>query len=125
MKKLILLIVLILSFVGVNAQETKGNCIKVCYAYTGYSFSDWKNVNIPITVDFQRKKITIYSQKTQIIDYVGFSIEKTNEYTIMRSQATDTNYQTINVKLLTYNDNTDYLYLSIEYSDVQYMYLIE
>ena len=57
MKKIILLIVILLSCIGVDAQEKQGKCVAVSYSIENPAFSDWQNTDIPVTIDFSRKKI--------------------------------------------------------------------
>lgn len=125
MKKIILLIVILLSCIGVDAQEKQGKCVAVSYSIENQSFSDWQDTDIPVTIDFSRKKIVIYSKEVQVIDYVGFVPSQNQEYNILSSQATDTKYQTINIQLFSPKKDLGYIVIGIEYSDVKYMYIVK
>ena len=125
MKKIILLIVVLLSYIGVDAQEKQGKCVAVSYSIENQSFSDWQDTDIPITIDFSRKKIVIYSKEVQVIDYVGFVPSQNQEYNILSSQATDSKYQTINIQLFSPKKDLGYIVIGIEYSDVKYMYIVK
>lgn len=125
MKKIILLIIILLSSIGVDAQEKQGKCVAISYSIENQSFSDWQDTDIPITIDFSRKKIVIYSKEVQVIDYVGFVPSQNQEYNILSSQATDSKYQTINIQLFSPKKDLGYIVIGIEYSDVKYMYIVK
>lgn len=125
MKKIILLIVILLSCIEANAQEKQGKCVAVSYSIENQSFSDWQDTDIPVTIDFSRKKIVIYSKEVQVIDYVGFVPSQNQEYNILSSQATDTKYQTINIQLFSPKKDLGYIVIGIEYADVKYMYIVK
>ena len=125
MKKIILLIVKLLSCIGVDAQEKQGKCVAVSYSIENQAFSDWQDTDIPVTIDFSRKKIVIYSKEVQVIDYVGFVPSQNQEYNILSSQATDTKYQTINILLFSPKKDLGYIVIGIEYSDIKYMYIVK
>ena len=125
MKKIILLIVILLSCIGVDAQEKQGKCVAISYSIENQSFSDWQNTDIPITIDFSRKKIVIYSKEVQVIDYVGFVPSQNQEYNILSSQATDSKYQTINIQLFSPKKDLGYIVIGIEYYDVKYIYIVK
>ena len=90
MKKIILLIVILLSCIGVDAQEKQGKCVAVSYSIENQAFTEWQDTDIPVTIDFSRKKIVIYSKEVQVIDYVGYAPSQNQEYNILLSHATDT-----------------------------------
>ena len=125
MKKIILLIVILLSCIGVDAQEKQGKCVAISYSIENQAFSDWKDTDIPITIDFSRKKIVIYSKEVQMIDYVGFVPSQNQEYNILSSQATDSKYQTINIQLFSPKKDLGYIVIGIEYYDVKYIYIVK
>ena len=125
MKKIILLIVILLSCIGVAAQEKQGKCVAVSYSIESQAFSDWQDTDIPVTIDFSRKKIVIYSKEVQVIDYVGFVPSQNQEYNILSSQATDAKYQTINIQLFSPKKDLGYIVIGIEYSDIKYMYIVK
>ena len=125
MKKIILLIVILLSCIRVDAQEKQGKCAAVSYSIENQSFSDWQDTDIPVTIDFSRKKIVIYSKEVQVIDYVGFVPSQNQEYNILSSQATDSKYQTINIQLFSPKKDLGYIVIGIEYSDIKYMYIVK
>ena len=125
MKKIILLIVILLSCIGVDAQEKQGKCVAISYSIENQSFSDWQDTDIPITIDFSRKKIVIYSKEVQMIDYVGFVPSQNQEYNILSSQATDSKYQTINIQLFSPKKDLGYIVIGIEYYDVKYIYIVK
>ena len=125
MKKIILLIVILLSCIEVDAQEKQGKCVAVSYSIENQAFSDWQDTDIPVTIDFSRKKIVIYSKEVQVIDYVGFVPSQNQEYNILSSQATDSKYQTINIQLFSPKKDLGYIVIGIEYSDIKYMYIVK
>ena len=68
MKKIILLIVILLSCIGVDAQEKQGKCVAVSYSIENQAFSDWQDTDIPVTIDFSRKKIFLYQKDTMYVN---------------------------------------------------------
>lgn len=124
MKKMFLLIAMVVISVTAMAEETwltaKSFSFKSQYEGT---FGEWKPCNIPIVIDFEKKRINIKSKEEQIIDWVYLE-EKTawdSSTTYYESLATDTNYQTIKVQI--WYQSTQ-MVIRIFYSDVQYQYRI-
>ena len=46
MKKIILLIVILLSCIGVDAHENQGKCVAISYSIENQSFSDWQDTRL-------------------------------------------------------------------------------
>lgn len=84
------------------------------------TWSDWIPSNVLISVDNTVNRIVIYSSEKQIIDFVGFDSTTTSEYILLESQATDTNYKKIYIKIQIYDSNR--IYFSIIYNNLQYIY---
>lgn len=84
------------------------------------TWSDWIPSNVLISVDNTINRIVIYSSEKQIIDFVGFDSTTTSEYILLESQATDTNYKKIYIKIQIYDSNR--IYFSIIYNNLQYIY---
>lgn len=84
------------------------------------TWSDWMPSNVLISVDNTINRIVIYSSEKQIIDFVGFDSTTTSEYILLESQATDTNYKKIYIKIQIYDSNR--IFLSVIYKDIQYIY---
>ena len=86
-------------------------------------FDKWKPCNIPIMIDFERKRLVIKSKEEQIIDWV--SMEEKTAYdsgdSYITSLATDTKYQTIRLEIWY---QTTQMVIRIYYSDFQYQYRI-
>lgn len=84
------------------------------------TWSDWMPSTVLISVDNTINRIVIYSSEKQIIDFVGFDSTTTSEYILLESQATDTNYKKIYIKIQIYDSNR--IYFSIIYNNLQYIY---
>lgn len=84
------------------------------------TWSDWLPSTVLVSVDNTINRIVIYSSDKQIIDFVGFDSETTSEYIMLTSQATDSNYKKIYIKIQIYDVNT--IFLSVIYKDIQYIY---
>lgn len=63
----------------------------------GESWSGWQKLSPPIEalLDGDRKRITIYSSKIQIFDYVYLEEVETMDGTVLMGWATDTDYKRV------------------------------
>lgn len=85
-------------------------------------WSDWKPVNLPVTIDFESQRIVIFSSKQQIIDFENPERENFSGYVTLSAYATDSNYRTIYI-VFTVREDGNYSLL-ILYDDVAYGYKI-
>ena len=119
MNKLFILLVLLLLSTSLYSQAYWFKGISVSYKVTGESWSKPVSSNIPISMDADRKRIEIYSDETQIIDYVGFETLDNNNL-FFGSFATDSDYKKIYIKL--YVLPNDIAFLEVQYSNVYIKY---
>lgn len=87
------------------------------------NWTTWISVDIPVIINFDTKHIEIQSESAQIFDYIGFSVERTDDCTIYGSLATDINYQVMYLELYLYDSNL--WILKITYKDLEYKYVID
>jgi hypothetical protein len=124
MKKLLLLLLLLLITVNLK-PETKYFVAKYFnIKLTGKEWVGWKPSNIYVTVDNFTRHININSNTLQSIDYSTLKYTLFIGYSLYTGDGTDNNGRTVGVTFQHFKN--DKLYLTLEYSDVQYSYsLIE
>ena len=127
MKKLLLLSFLLYSFYNLFGQDV--------LKYNAYSlvFFDmktrkWENksepVDILISVNFEDRKIKIYSKSTQIYDIIQtYDEERIEDGKKFRFYCEDRNGSNCYIDFVYYDDGTKQLY--VRYSDIQYLYNIQ
>ena len=81
-----------------------------------------KYVDISIILNTIDKRITIYSNETQIIDYVVNNIYEKDNYIIFEANATDTKYKKINI-IISISNNSNNIIITIGYPDFAYAYI--
>ena len=81
-----------------------------------------KSVDIGIILNTSNKRITIYSNEIQIIDYVVNNIYERDNYSVFEASATDTKYKKINI-ILSISNNSNSVIITIGYFDFAYSYI--
>ena len=81
-----------------------------------------KSVDIGIILNASDKRITIYSNEIQIIDYVVNNMYEKDNYSVFEASATDTKYKRINV-IISISNNSNNVIITIGYSDFAYSYI--
>ena len=81
-----------------------------------------KSVDVGIILNAIDKRITIYSNETQIIDYVVNNMYEKDNYITFEASATDTKYKRINV-IISISNNSNNVIITIGYSDFAYSYI--
>lgn len=79
-------------------------------------------VDIGIILNTSDKRITIYSNETQIIDYIINNIYEKDNYITFEANATDTKYKKINI-IISISNNSNNVIITIAYSDFAYAYI--
>lgn len=79
----------------------------------------------PIKMHFEpeKKKITIYSNTIQYIDYSALFEDNYSGYTTLTGYAKDGDYKTLILQIASYENGSEFL--SLSYKDGEYMYLVE
>ena len=81
-----------------------------------------KYVDVGIILNASDKRITIYSNETQIIDYVVNNMYEKDNYSVFEASATDTKYKRINI-IISISNNSNNVIITIGYSDFAYAYI--
>ena len=79
-------------------------------------------VDVGIILNASDKRITIYSNEIQIIDYVVNNMYEKDNYSIFEANATDTKYKKINI-IISISNNSNTVIITIGYSDFAYSYI--
>ena len=79
-------------------------------------------VDIGIILNTSDRRITIYSNETQIIDYVVNNMYEKNNYITFEASATDTKYKKINI-IISISNNSNNVIITIGYPDFAYAYI--
>ena len=81
-----------------------------------------KSVDVGIILNASNKRITIYSNETQIIDYIVNNMYEKDNYITFEASATDTKYKKINM-IISISNNSNNVIITIGYSDFAYAYI--
>jgi len=121
MKKFLLILFILISTISFSQEFDlfTGKIDAFCYKKGDSSFTDWEPSNMSVSIDPNKKRLIIYSPKVQIIDYVKFNKVIQDGKTILTSQATDSNYNSVLLKIIS---DEKYLYIVLIYNDLVLMY---
>ena len=120
MKKLLLLTMLAIITLPIMSQTHFLNAFELITT-DGVNDSR-KYVDVGIILNASDKRITIYSNETQIIDYVVNNMYEKDNYSVFEASATDTKYKRINV-IISISNNSNNVIITIGYSDFAYSYI--
>lgn len=93
---------------------------------TNCDWTGWIKISPePIKMHFEpeKKKITIYSNTIQYIDYSALFEDNYSGYTTLTGYAKDGDYKTLILQITSYENGSEFL--SLSYKDGEYMYLVE
>ena len=119
MKKIIILITLVVFSLPAFSQVFKVNATKFRFTLDFDSWSNWEKVNIPISINFNEKRIIIYSKETQIIDFNYLNKEQIDSCISLDGIATDSDNKKIILVLYICEKIT---FLSLMYDNISYTY---
>ena len=120
MKKLLLLTMLAIITLPIMSQTHFLNAFELITT-DGVNDSR-KYVDVGIILNASDKRITIYSNEIQIIDYVVNNMYEKDNYSVFEASATDTKYKRINV-IISISNNSNNVIITIGYSDFAYSYI--
>ena len=120
MKRFIILLLLLITISFTAKAERTYYKTSSFTVRTNNVWSNWMPSNLLISIDNTDNRIVIYSKEKQIIDFEKFDSVVTSEYILLDSQATDSKYKKIYIKIQIYDVNT--IFLSVIYKDIQYIY---
>ncbi len=132
MKKLFVLLFVLFSFMQMNyAEVSKLRTSGIAYQYKNeYSgnwgeWGEWEDCNVLIVIDFDRERITIYSQRTQIYDIIGQQKETEDyESSSIYLDCVDEEGFRCTVQLRFYNETSRGSQLYVTYNDMRWVYSI-
>ena len=120
MKKLLLLITLAIMTLPIMSQSYFLNASELITT-DGVNDSR-KSVDVGIILNASDKRITIYSNETQIIDYVVNNMYEKDNYVTFEASATDTKYKKINI-IISISNNSNSIIITIGYPNFAYAYI--
>ena len=120
MKKLLLLTMLAIITLPIMSQTHFLNAFELITT-DGVNDSR-KYVDVGIILNTSDKRITIYSNEIQIIDYVVNNMYEKDNYITFEASATDTKYKRIKV-IISISNNSNNVIITIGYSDFAYSYI--
>ena len=120
MKKLLLVITLAIITLPIMSQSHFLNAYQLIIK-DGINTST-NYVDVGIILNASDKRITIYSNEIQIIDYVVNNMYEENNYSIFEASATDTKYKKINI-IISISNNSNRVIITIGYPDFAYAYI--
>ena len=101
------------------SQEFKLHAVKFRFTLDFDSWSSWTNVNIPVLINFEEKRVIIYSKEKQIIDFDYLNKEVIDNCIVLDGIATDSNNKRV---ILVLNICEKITFLSLMYDDISYTY---
>ena len=119
MKKIIILITLVVFSLPAFSQFFKVNSTIFIFTLDFDSWSSWTNVNIPVLINFEEKRVIIYSKEKQIIDFDYLNKEVIDNCIVLDGIATDSNNKRV---ILVLNICEKITFLSLMYDDISYTY---
>ena len=120
MKKLLLLTMLAIITLPIMSQSYFLNASELITT-DGINKSE-NHVDIGIILNTIDKRITIYSNETQIIDYIVNNMYEKDNYITFEASATDTKYKKINI-IISISNNSNNVIITIGYPDFAYAYI--
>jgi hypothetical protein len=87
---------------------------------------DWTKTDVLITLDIEKKRLTIYNQDGDHFDII--SVEKSQKIennSILQFHSLDVNNRLCDFYLMYNPDNTNQWTIEVEYSDTKYLYLMD
>ena len=120
MKKLLLLTMLAIITLPIMSQSYFLNASELITT-DGINKSE-NHVDIGIILNTSDKRITIYSNETQIIDYIVNNMYEKDNYITFEASATDTKYKKINI-IISISNNSNNVIITIGYPDFAYAYI--
>ncbi len=87
-----------------------------------YKNVDSKLVDFPITLDLSRQRCIIYSNETQIIDFLVDRKYFKDGYYEVEGKATDSEYKNISFNISVSTTGKNIVIITIGYSDLAYSY---
>ena len=118
MKKLIILLVILLGSIASSATDYKA--VRLNYRNIGYQWVGWQQTNIDIAWDYDSRKLVIYSDEVQVIDYWNIKESYSNGVTMYTMNADDTQNHRLILQIYVYNNGG--AYIKMLYSNVEYKY---
>jgi len=123
MKKLILLVIILISTISIKAEVFYYTTSAIAIDnLDGNGFGKWKQCNVDITINFETEQIIIYSSEIQIMDIESSYNIEYKDYTMVGLYINDTQYNKCLLKLFIYDSGS--LYVKLEYNNIQYKYKI-
>ena len=120
MKKLILIITLAIITLPLISQTHFLNASQLIIKDEVNTSTNY--VDIGIILNASDKRITIYSNEIQIIDYVVNNMYEKDNYIIFEANATDTKYKKINI-IISISNNSNNVIITIGYPNFAYAYI--
>ena len=120
MKKLILIITLAIITLPLISQTHFLNASQLIIKDEVNTSTNY--VDIGIILNASDKRITIYSNEIQIIDYVVNNMYEKDNYITFEASATDTKYKKINI-IISISNNSNNVIITIGYPDFAYAYI--
>ena len=132
MKKLFILLLALFCFVQFNyAEITKLRTSHIAYQskneYSGMwgEWGSWEDCNVLIVIDYDKERITIYSQRTQEYDIITQTQEDEDyESNSLYFDCVDAEGLRCTVQIRIYNDGERGAQLYVTYSDIRWVYAI-
>lgn len=124
MKKLILLVIILISTISISAKTLyyKSSALAIDIV-DGKGYNPYVEHVIDIAIDFDTNKITIYNKDVQVLHIKEICGTKYSDFTVIECMTTDNLYRQCVVSMFSYNNGN--LYIKLEYDYIIYKYKIK
>jgi len=122
MKK-ILLFALLLASMLVSAETITLKATQFAIKKPGTEFNEWQDSKIMITMDSDKRIITIFSKLRQVIKYIELESDITSDGIRYTSYAVDNNMVTLRLEIYMFKDNRSFFKFC--YNNAEYAYQVQ
>lgn len=122
MKTILLFLSLFLINPDIYSQEIQHEIDNISIKNKAGKWGNWEPVNLKINFNMTDQRISINTDPIQIFDFNSFEQTEVDNGVVFTTVAEDTNYKSCIVSI--FIAKSDYSYIRIVYSDLEYMYRI-
>lgn len=123
MKKLILLLIIMLTSLSSFAQTNYYRTTECRYKKTSEKWGSWAPSKIPVAIDYTIGSVEFFDEQTQSYDLQTIKERKYTNSTIFSCRATDQDNKILNIYFTCYHNGT--FVITLEYNNVQIAYKLE
>lgn len=120
MKKIMLLILLLVTILTANAEIRYYRAVHYNFRSTDQAWTGWRESNVLISINTDTRHVEIDSNTPQVIDFAALTKINGEGFTLYTADATDRKYKPMQISFQFFTDGK--FFITISYSDVEYSY---